>query len=256
MLKRDNLFPYLIVSIFLHVTIYFLFHGKENPVFLSLPIEVSFYSLSSQRAEQSPAAVSSKKTGATAASAWEQIESNDTKEDIVVKKKKSPEKKVDRLKPEEKPKVQIETDATKSDKQSAKSIGEKKTETTEFSGDNSNVETFQSLNSDKLPAGADSQYEGLSFDAKSFKYPYYSGQIIRKIGRQWMWCENYGKLRALVYFKICRDGTVYDVSIRESSGSGEYDKYALDTIRRATPFPDLPDGYEDDSLGVFFEFKY
>jgi protein TonB len=257
MLKRDNLFPYLIVSIFLHITVYFLFRGKENPVFLSSPIEVSFYSLPGQRAEQLSTVVSSRKAGAAvAAPAWEQIKSNDTKEDIAVKKKKSPEKKADGLKPEKKSKVQIGTDTKKSGKQSAKPIGEKKTESTEFLGNNGNIETFHALDSNKLPAGDGSRYESLSFDTEDFKYSYYSRQIIRKIWGQWRWGENYGKLRVLVYFKICRNGTVYDISVRESSGSGEYDKYALDTICRAVPFPDLPDGYKGDSLGVFFEFKY
>jgi protein TonB len=239
MFKRDNLFPYLIVSIFLHITVYFLFRGKENPVFLSSPVEVSFDSFSSQRAEQSPAVASSKKTGAAAAAiVGEQIKSNDTKEEMIVKKKKSSEK--------------------KADDQSAKNIGGKKAESIGVSGNNGNVRTFQVPGSDygKLPAGASLQYEGLSFDTKNFKYPYYGGQIIRKIWGQWRWGSDYGKLRALVYFKICRNGTVCDISVRGSSGSGEYDKYALDTICRAAPFPDLPDGYEGDSLGVFFEFKY
>ncbi len=254
MLKRDNLFPYLIVSIFLHIIVYFLFHGKENPVFLSSPIEVSFYSLPSQRAGQLPAAVSSKKAGTAVASVWEQMKSSDTKE-VAVNKKNSPEKKADGIRLEGKPKVQIETDTKKSDKQSAKLIGGKKTESAGLSGNNDNVEIFQATDSDKLPTGAGSQYEILSFDTENFKYSYYSKQIIRKIWGQWRWDENYGKLRVLVYFKICRNGTVYDVSVRESSGSGEYDKYALDTICRASPFPDLPDGYECDSLGVLFEFK-
>jgi protein TonB len=236
MLRIDKMFPYLIVSIFLHIAVYFLFHSKENPVFLSSPIEVSFYSLPSQRVEQSSAAVSSKKAGATmVASVWKQIKNNDTKEDVVVKNP-SPEK--------------------KADEQFAKPIGEKKEGSIGFSGNTDNVGTFKVLDFDKLLAGAGSQYEGLSFDTKNFKYSYYTGQIIRKIWGQWRWGGNYGKLRVLVYFKICRNGTVHDVSVRESSGSGEYDKYALDTICRAAPFPDLPDGYEGDSLGVFFEFKY
>ncbi|GMO53730.1 MAG: hypothetical protein Ta2C_05730 [Candidatus Endomicrobiellum trichonymphae] len=93
---------------------------------------------------------------------------------------------------------------------SPQNLLEKKTEIAEFSGNSSNVETFQAPDSDKLLAGTDSQYEGLSFDAKSFKYSYYSEQIIRKIWKQWMWGENYGKLKVLVYFKIRRDGTAYD----------------------------------------------
>jgi protein TonB len=255
MLKRDNLFPYLIVSIFLHITVYFLFRSKENPVFLSSPTEVSFYSLSSQRVEQLPAAVSSKKAEATASVVWEQIKSNDIKEDVFVKKKKSPDKKADGLKPDEKSKDQIETDTRKSGEQSAEAIGGKKAESAGFLGNNGNVETFQALDFDKLTVGAVSWHEGLSFDAKNFNYPYYSEQIIRKIWGQWRWDGNYGKLRVLVYFKIRRNGTVYDISVRESSGIGEYDKHALDTICRAAPFPDLPDGYEGDLLGVFFEFK-
>jgi protein TonB len=250
MLKRDNLFPYLIVSVFLHIAIYFLFHGKENPVFLSPLIEVSFYSPSSQEAGRSPAAISLEKDGVAAASAWEQIKSNSTKEDIVVKKK------MDGLKPEEKPKVQIETDAKKYDKQFVKPIGEKKTEVIESLGNSSSVKTFQATGTGKLSAGMGSRYEGLSFDAKNFKYSYYSGQIIRKIKGQWRLGENYEKLRALLYFKIYKNGTISDVFVKESSKNDEYDKYALDTVRRAAPFPDLPDGYEGDSLGVFFEFGH
>jgi TonB family protein len=256
MLKRDDLFPYLIISIFFHIVIYFLVRSKENPVFLPSLIEVSFYSLSSQKAEQLSAAASSKKTGVVTVSAWEQIKSNDTKEGIIVKKKKSPGKKVDGLKPEAKLKVQIETDTKKYDKQSAKPIGEKKAEVAEFLGNGSSVETFQTTDTDKLFVGAGSQYEGLSFDTKNFKYySYYSEQIIRKIRGQWRLDKNYGKLRALVYFKIYRNGTISDIFVKESSKNSEYDKYALDTVRRAVPFSDLPDGYEGDSLGVFFEFK-
>jgi protein TonB len=245
MLKRDNLFPYLIISIFLHIAIYFLFHSNGSPVFSSSLIEVSFYSPSSQKTEQSAPAF-----------AWEQIKSNDTTEDIVAKKKKFSGEKVDGLKPEEKLKVQIETDTKKYGKQSAKPI-EKKTEMAESSGNSGSVETFQTPATDKLSVGAGSQYEGLSFDAKNFKYyySYYSGQIIRKIRGQWRLGENYGKLRALVYFKIYRNGTISDIFVKESSKNGEYDRYALDTVRRAEPFPDLPDDYEGDSLGVFFEFK-
>jgi TonB family protein len=222
MLKRDDLFPYLIVSIFLHIAIYFLFHGRENPVFLSSLVEVSFYSPYSQKAERPPAVASSKETEAVGVSAWEQIKSNDTKE---------------------------------YDGQSAKPVVEKRVEVAGSSGNSSSVETFQEPDTNKPSIGADSQCGELSFDTKNFKYSYYSGQIIRKIRGQWRLGENYGKLRVLVYFKIYRNGTISDIFVKESSKNDEYDKYALDTVRRASPFPDLPDGYEGDSLGVFFEFK-
>jgi TonB family protein len=224
MLKRDELFPYLIVSIFLHIAIYFLVNGKENSVFPPSLIEVSFYSPSSQKAEQSSATASSKKIGAAVVvSAWEQIKSNDTK---------------------------------KYDKQSVEPVGGKRAEIAEFLENSSSIEAFQEPDTDKLSAGAGAQHDGLFFDSKNFKYySYYSEQIIRKIRGQWRLNKNYGKLRVLVYFKICRNGEISDVFVKESSKNAEYDKYALDTVRRAVPFSGLPDGYEGDSLGVFFEFK-
>ena len=256
MLKRDDLLPYLIISIFFHMTVYFLFHCKEQPVFLSAPVEVSFYSPSQRKAEQSPARVFERKEGEAALPVRERIRNSDAKEDVVVRKKKLSEENIDSREFEGKLEPQIKTDAKKSDEQSAKPVEEKKVEKALSSGNNSNVETFQAPDSDGLPAGTGSQYEGLSFDVRDFKYSYYKGQIVRKITSCLRRSKSYEKFRVLVYFKIPRDGTAFDISVRESSGNSEYDKYVLETIRRASPFPDLPDGYEDDSLGVFFEFKY
>jgi TonB family protein len=125
------------------------------------------------------------------------------------------------------------------------------------SQDSSNLENTQSLNSDEVPIEATSQFGALSFDTPDFRYSYYAGEVVKKIAKQWEWVENYGydQLRVLLYFKIRRDGSISDISVRKSSGNNEYDKYALDTIRRAIPFPDLPEGYKDDVLGVYFEFK-
>ncbi|MDR3256872.1 MAG: TonB family protein [Endomicrobium sp.] len=251
MLKRDELFPYLIISIFLHITVlYFVFHIKERPIFLFAPIEVSFYSPSQNRTDQFSTAFFQEKIESDIVPMQQNKSKKEfeTKEDIVVKKKELSRKK---LKP------QTKTGTKKVDKQLTKLVKEKKLEKSRTADNNSKVETFQSSSSDdKLPVKIASQYEGLYFDTQDFKYLYYSGQIIKKIKREWRWSESYGKLRALVYFKIHRDGTTSDISIKESSGNNMYDRNALDTIRRADTFADLPEGYEKDSLGVFFEFKY
>ncbi|MDR3253783.1 MAG: TonB family protein [Endomicrobium sp.] len=219
-----------------------MFRIKEKPVFLSAPIEVSFYSQSCHSTDQFPyEAVKGK-------SEYVIVSQEQLKENIVVKKTNIKEKKS---------KYQVKTDIKKIDKQFVKSVENKKSEATKSQqGNNNNVETFPLSSSDKHFGEQGSSYEGLSFDNQNFKYSYYTGQIIRKIGRQWRWAENYGKLRTLVYFKIHRDGTVFDISIKKSSGNMEYDKNALDTIRRAAPFPDLPENYSGQTLGVFFEFKY
>jgi TonB family protein len=119
------------------------------------------------------------------------------------------------------------------------------------------VETAQTLKSDVLSNVNGSLCTGAFFDTNDFKYPYYTNQIRRKVAAQWRWVESYGSgLRVLLYFKINRDGSVGDILIKESSGNEDYDKNALYTIRRASPFSELPERYKSEVLGVFFEFKY
>jgi hypothetical protein len=95
---------------------------------------------------------------------------------------------------------------------------------------------------------------GVSFEQK-FQYNYYGLQIIKKISSCYTYDSNYKNLTALIYFKIKKDGSVYDIVVKESSGNIEYDKNIFNTIMRASPFPCLPDNYNSDFLGVFFEFK-
>jgi TonB family protein len=165
------------------------------------------------------------------------------KKDIVVKKKDNQKKIV-------KKKSNIRTKKT-----SARPVNQIVKNQTEDENSSGNSGNFQSPNLLLSSTNAGSLYGGVSFDAQDFQYPYYRDQIIRKIRKQWRWIKSYGKLRSLVYFRIRRDGTVCDISIRESSGNSEYDRNALDTVCRVTSFPELPEGYNDESLGVFFEFK-
>ncbi|MDR1928500.1 MAG: TonB C-terminal domain-containing protein [Endomicrobium sp.] len=95
----------------------------------------------------------------------------------------------------------------------------------------------------------------ISFEKQNSIPYYYKIQIIRNIEKCCIQIKNYKKLKAVVYFKIHKNGTTSDISIKISSGNIEYDKNVLDVIRRATPFPFLPEYYNEDSLGVFFEFK-
>jgi TonB family protein len=170
-----------------------------------------------------------------------------TKEDIVINKKNDLKKTV-----KEKPKKY----ENKINNQPLEKVVENKIETTNSFGNNSNVETFQSPDSSTVSSSAGSQYSGVSFDRQDFKYSYYKGQIIRKVNKCWRWVESYGRLKVIVYFKIHKDGTVSGITVKESSGNSEYDRNALDTIQRATPFAELPTDYQGEFLGVFFEFKY
>lgn len=257
MLKINNFFSCFIVSMVLHVLcFFFIFYGKKSPVYLFTPIDVTFYSPNQNMEELSTlppieeiSANNAKDTSDIKESDKEDIKEQikeiaKTKDDVLVKKKKKPINKVKDLQENNNKNKNIKTT--------------KKTETVEKASSKTAVpaETAQPLKSDVLSNGNGSLYTGAFFDTNDFKYPYYTNQIRRKVAAQWRWAESYGGLRALLYFKINRDGSVGDILVKESSGNEDYDKNALYTIRRATPFSELPEGYEGESLGVFFEFKY
>jgi TonB family protein len=257
MLKINKFFLYFIISILLHILFFFfIFCAKKPPVYLFTPIDVTFYSPNQNMEELSalpPLEETSvnnvKDAGDTKESATEDIKEQikeivKTKDDVLVKKKKKPVKKV--------------RDVQENNNKDKNIKNTKKTESARKASSKPSVpsETAQPLKSDVLSNGNGSLYTGAFFDTNDFKYPYYTNQIRRKVAAQWRLAESYGGLRVLLYFKINRDGFVGDILVKESSGNEDYDKNALYTIRRASPFSELPEGYKGESLGVFFEFKY
>ncbi|MDR2351275.1 MAG: TonB C-terminal domain-containing protein [Endomicrobium sp.] len=164
-----------------------------------------------------------------------------TKDDVLVKKKKKPIKK------------DVQENKDKNIKNTKKTESVKK----DPSKPSVSVETAQPLEYEVLSDDNGSLYTGPFFDTNDFKYPYYANQIRRKVAAKWRWTKSYSSgLRVLLYFRINRNGSVGDILVKESSDNEDYDKNALYTIRRASPFSELPEGYGSESLGVFFEFKY
>ena len=66
----------------------------------------------------------------------------------------------------------------------------------------------------------------------------------------------YSSYRAVVYFRIEKDGFVRNVEIKESSGDEGFDENAIRAVQLASPFAPLPEGYNQEHLGVYFEFKF
>jgi TonB family protein len=273
MLKRNNFLLCLIFSILLHLLIlHSVSRNKKNHVYLTSPIEVTFYSPSQQTSYQSTSEglvgysqtsgqISHQTISEDSASDDGQTNTLQTKEEIVIKKDIAAKKKDNKKKvTNEKSKIQPKKATTRSVKQIARNQAK---EGNFLSDDSDGIETFQSagsllLSSTGSAGGGGSPYgsASVSFGPQDFKYPYYTNQIMTKIIKQWQRTESYGKLSAIVYFKIRKDGTAYDISIEESSGNSKYDKDALDAIRRATPFSELPENYDEKSLGIFFKFDY
>lgn len=239
MLKRDDLLPYLIISVVIHAVVLLLaFGSKPKPLFVSAPIDVTFYTPAQIRSDPPPAETAADKQEPEPIKE-EVKETPAAKEDITVKKKEKPREKP---KPRPKPKTPPKKE-------------EPKNAETPPQSQSQNVSTVQAPGDVRYEA-AGAQFDGLSFDSANFKYAYYTNTIIRKIGRFWQWSDSYGRRRAVVYFKIAKDGSVSSITVKESSGDGGFDDNARRSVQLASPFAPLPEGYAGNSLGVYFEFKY
>jgi protein TonB len=93
-----------------------------------------------------------------------------------------------------------------------------------------------------------SQIAGL--DNPDFKFGYYIDQLLSSIDSKWV-RPPFGKdVKAVVGFRIQRDGSITDLQISQSSGYNSFDLAALRAVQNASPFPPLPRAYRQDSLGV------
>lgn len=100
------------------------------------------------------------------------------------------------------------------------------------------------------------QGSNITLDTANFPYTYYTNQIVKKIAANWKWANKFGKLKALVYFRIQRGGGITDLEVKKPSGDTVFDQQAGRAIELSSPFPPLPAAYAEDSLGIYFEFSY
>lgn len=228
--SKSNIFPFFVLSVIVHVAVFytFFYQTKQN-VFIQIPVDVSFYSPVQQKATITETNNQQKNEEIKK----EIIEQKVKKEDIVISKK------------EDKKKNKEEKIVKKQEKKVVKEdVFDKKTiiDGTNIKNLSNNVEISQNRN--------------VMFDDANFKYNYYTNTIVKKIGKYWQWSSSYASLRAVVYFKIDRNGTVHSVKIKESSGDDDFDQNALRSVQLASPFAPLPEGYTEKDLGVYFEFKF
>ena len=235
---KIKIIPFFILSVCIHLFVLFaiFYNGHEKEQFIQIPIDVDFISpvetnnsinkapSEPKKAEEAPKPVVKEK--------------NDTNS-IKIEKKTKKKKEEKKYKPKEKSQKEIKKETPV------------KTEQTEtFSDDkvSNNIDPFN------IPSNSGDK--GVMFDNKNFKFSYYTSSIIKKMRRNWHWSGSYRALRAVVYFKINRDGDVITSKIKESSGNDEFDENALRAVQLSSPFAPLPEAYSEKDLGVYFEFKF
>ncbi|OGS44392.1 MAG: hypothetical protein A2539_02040 [Elusimicrobia bacterium RIFOXYD2_FULL_34_15] len=98
---------------------------------------------------------------------------------------------------------------------------------------------------------------GIGVDAGNFPYIGYINILRNKVAQNWdPQAYSSGSLKkVLVYFKINKNGKVENLIIKESAGISYIDRSAIRAITNSSPFPPLPVGFPDNSLGVYFMFQ-
>ncbi len=93
-----------------------------------------------------------------------------------------------------------------------------------------------------------SQIAGL--DNPDFKFGYYIDQLLSAIDSKWVRPPLGNDVKAVISFRIQKDGSLTDLQVAQSSGYNSFDLAALRAVQNASPFAPLPRAYRNDSLGV------
>ena len=100
----------------------------------------------------------------------------------------------------------------------------------------------------------------VSLDAANFGFSYYLVGLQAKVASNWFPPGSAGApgevLRATVHFRVIDDGTIVNAKIEDSSGAAYFDRCALRAILLSSPLAPLPEAFEEDELGVHFEFSH
>ncbi|MEO0130529.1 MAG: energy transducer TonB [candidate division WOR-3 bacterium] len=87
---------------------------------------------------------------------------------------------------------------------------------------------------------------------------FYLNIVLNKIAENWYnpYQNANLNLKAIIFFKITRDGKIEDVKIEKSSGKQDYDEYCKRAVLLTKNLPPLPDEFQAEALKIHLEFEY
>ena len=77
----------------------------------------------------------------------------------------------------------------------------------------------------------------------------YLDQVERRIMAAWKLPPNAHGLKVVLRMRLERSGRVSDVRVEKSSGDKQFDASAVQAVRRANPFPRVPDSVQSSLVG-------
>ncbi|MBF0359180.1 MAG: energy transducer TonB [Magnetococcales bacterium] len=100
----------------------------------------------------------------------------------------------------------------------------------------------------------------VDLSTKQFKYAHYFGIIRRLIKMSWIYPlqAQLNKMAGTIKlsFSIDRHGKLLDIVVLRSSGRKILDQAAIHALRKASPFPALPDDWQLERLNIKVNFEY
>ncbi|MBI5554843.1 MAG: TonB C-terminal domain-containing protein [Elusimicrobia bacterium] len=94
-------------------------------------------------------------------------------------------------------------------------------------------------------------------DVNDFPFLYYLNIIQKNVSANWNFAyEGTVHQKVVVFFKIDKNGKIYDSEVEKSSGIAFLDQSALRAVLLASPFPPLPNEYDGAFLGIHFGFEF
>ena len=100
----------------------------------------------------------------------------------------------------------------------------------------------------------------VTVEAGNFEFTYYLMLVRNRVAENWSppsgLMTRGQPVRAVVYFRISREGEVMAARLESMSGAEFFDRSAVRAVQVSTPMPPLPVGYSGDVLGVHFGFEY
>jgi len=96
-------------------------------------------------------------------------------------------------------------------------------------------------------------------EARDFEFTYYLMLIRNKVAQNWSppaGLETGRPVRAVVCFRVGRNGTVSAVRLENASGVEFFDRASLRAVTLSDPLPPLPLGFPGSDLGIHFGFEY
>lgn len=102
--------------------------------------------------------------------------------------------------------------------------------------------------------------EPIPLDTPEPKYQDYFNKIREKIKANWIYPREAGDRglqgELLLEFHIAKDGRLEYLQLRNSSGAEILDRFAMNAVRLAQPFPPVPDDIAKNVLSINGMFKY